>query len=197
MAAGLLETRNPFRDERASFLAGRFGIRLFILSLVMLFGATLIGFIVIRVQLGERGEWPVLPSLPAWLLLSTLLLVVSSGTVQASVVAYTRGAPAVARALFGLTFALGVAFLAIQAVSWIGWLADLERTVESTPGQRFAWTSFYVLTGTHAAHVIGGLVPMGWILLRPLGPGVRYCAAYWHFLGGVWLGIYAALAIGM
>ena len=190
-------SKNPFVDDRASFSAGRFGVRLFLASLAMLFAATIIGFVVIRVQLGERGEWPVLPPLPQWLWLSTALLAVSSATVQASVGAWRSQRTALARAAFGTTFLLGLVFLAIQTVSWLGWLRSLGDTMAASDAQRFAYTAFYVLTGTHALHVIGGLLPMSFVLVRPLGPAVRYCAMYWHFLGVVWLGIYVSLLIGM
>jgi cytochrome c oxidase subunit 3 len=58
----------------------------------------------------------------------------------------------------------------------------------------FAFT-FYLLTGLHAAHVLGGFVPLG-IVLHRAGEreysssrydGVRFCVWYWHYLGVIWL----------
>ena len=67
--------KNPFSDPRLRFEAGKLGMWLFLASLAMLFGATVIGFIVIRLQ---TDDWPAtLPPLPPILWLSTLLLLLS------------------------------------------------------------------------------------------------------------------------
>ena len=60
---------------------------------------------------------------------------------------------------------------------------------------------FYVLTGLHAAQVLGGLGPLAVVCRRPLAgsyrpgyhPGVRYCALYGHFLGAVWCVLFVAV----
>ena len=88
--------QTPFDNPIARFLAGRFGVWLFLISLGMLFGATLLGFLVIRIQ--NHDAWPKdLPGLPSLLWVSTLLLMLSSVTMQGAVGAARaqrqRGAP--------------------------------------------------------------------------------------------------------
>ena len=65
--------QTPFDNPIARFLAGRFGVGLFLISLGMLFGATLLGFLVIRIQ--NHDAWPNdLPRLPSLLWVSTMIL---------------------------------------------------------------------------------------------------------------------------
>ena len=53
---------------------------------------------------------------------------------------------------------------------------------------------FYAMTGLHAVHVIGGLIPLAIITIAAFqgmyGPkknaAIRYTAVYWHFLDAVW-----------
>ena len=93
----------------------------------------------------------------------------------------------------------GLVFLGIQAVAWV----ELVEQNLLITDNLYAWT-FYVLTGLHAAHVVGGLPPMLVTCWRAMharyGPenhrGIAYTAMYWHFLDGVWLVLYATLWIG-
>ena len=69
---------------------------------------------------------------------------------------------------------------------------------------RYLLTSFYVLTGIHAAHIVGGLIPLIIVATRATTgrytpayyPGVRYTAMYWHFLDVVWLTLFVTLQLG-
>ena len=52
---------------------------------------------------------------------------------------------------------------------------------------------FYILTGVHGVHVLGGLVALAAALKRRHLTGL--CAGYWHFMGGVWLYILFVLKV--
>ncbi len=199
---------SPFNNRSERFAAGRHGMLLFLLSVSMLFAASLIGYFVIRLQPYVREDaigWPSdLPPLPDILLLSTLILGLSSAAMHGALVAAKRGWTRRLRYFMMATLALGIGFLAMQGVAWSNWLAALEGMLGESEPHRWALAAFYVLTGIHAAHVVGGLIPMLLVTCRAwLGrysaahhPGVYYCAMYWHFLGIVWLILYVALIIG-
>jgi cytochrome c oxidase subunit 3 len=63
--------------------------------------------------------------------------------------------------------------------------------------------TFYMLTGLHAAHVVGGLVPLTLVMSRARRreysssshEGVQLCVHYWHYLGVVWLVLFSALEL--
>lgn len=185
------------------------GMWLLLLALGLLFASGLIGYLVMRIEL--RRGWPDLPPLPRGLWLSTAVLIISSGTMQLAVMAARQHRTVTTRLAMTLTIALGMAFLGLQAVCWIQWLGELHEHWSQESEFRFALAAFYVFTGLHAAHVIGGLVPMIIVTarLRSLpasehghssstlpGAGVEYCAMYWHFLDAVWLVLFATLLLG-
>ena len=175
---------------------GRFGMWLFIASLTMLFLASLVGFLLTRAYSANWNPF----DLPRGLWLSTALLVVADGfIIYAQRGARSDRMVAVKRGMAGaLVFAIG--FLVCQTVAWS---AMTESLVETNPAALAAYT-FYLLTGLHALHVIGGFVPLGFSLWRSIAgeytarnhAGLTYCAMYWHFLGVVWLVIVAALYFG-
>ncbi len=61
-----------------------------------------------------------------------------------------------------------------------------------------AWMSTWLLlTGMHAVHVVGGLLVWAWLLVAPESAwwraAVENSARYWHFVDAVWLVIFAVV----
>jgi cytochrome c oxidase subunit 3 len=197
--------RTPFHDSHARFLAGRFGLGLFLTSLAILFASTLVGFLVMRLQIGLAGQWPELPPLPRVLWLSTLVIVASSGTIQYALVSIRRDRQAGLSIGLMATLGLGTAFLVLQSIAWVQWIAPVAERWQDSNQWRFALTVFYIFTVLHAAHVVGGLIPMALVLARAIRAnyvsarhaGVHMCAMYWHFLDAVWLVLFAVLVLGV
>ncbi len=185
------------RSAPAPLAMGRLGMRLLLLALGMLFAATLTGYLAIR---GEAQAWPPpgVPRLPAALWISTLLIVLSSIAVQWAVRGIRRGLQAPLRNGLLVTTLLGVAFLVSQSINWFALVA-----VHFTARTNLYGFLFYLLTGLHAAHVIGGLVPLGLVTVRAWRgaytsashTGVEYTATYWHFLDVVWVILFAVLTL--
>lgn len=187
-------------------MAGILGLRLFLVSLAVLFGSGLTAFVFMRLHLQEQNVWPTdLPPLPKVLWASTAVLALSSATLQWALSGIRRGD--VGRLQGGLivTLLLGLMFLLLQARCWLVWLAEISQRWHESDEFRFALTSFYVLTGLHALHVIGGLVSLTIVARqavdraysRDFHPGVQYATTYWHFLGAMWLILYASLLLGL
>jgi cytochrome c oxidase subunit 3 len=191
---------DPFTDPAARLSAGRFGMWLFLLTLAVVFVATIIGYLAVRISPINASTWPPasMPPLPGVLFWSTGALLVSSWTMHRGVRACERGS--VSQGAWTLaTLVLGVAFLVLQLVAWREAVADNMRLRDHL----YAWT-FFVLTGLHGAHVVGGLIPLGVVTAKALrgryGPdrasGAIYCGMYWHFLDAVWIVLYATLWLG-
>jgi heme/copper-type cytochrome/quinol oxidase subunit 3 len=170
---------------------------LFLASLTMLFGGSLVGFIVIRVR---AAEWPPAgsPGLPGEFWISTALLVLISTLLVLAEKAADRGSTdRLSRMLAGAS-ALGIAFVLSQVSGWVRMAED-----SALPQNNLFLFGVYVLSFLHVLHVVGGLVPLVWVTLRSRRgaysatdhEGVTLVAMYWHYLGVVWLGILAVLAL--
>jgi cytochrome c oxidase subunit 3 len=197
----LLRLQNdPFTDPAARLSAGRFGMWLFLLTLAVVFVATIIGYLAVRISPINASTWPPpsMPPLPGVLFWSTGALLVSSWTMHRGVRACERGEASQGRWML-TTLVLGIVFLALQVIAWREAIADNMRIADHL----YAWT-FFVLTGLHGAHVVGGLIPLGVVTVKALGgrygpnraSGAIYCGMYWHFLDAVWIVLYATLWLG-
>ncbi|TIR40748.1 MAG: cytochrome-c oxidase, partial [Mesorhizobium sp.] len=142
------------------------------------------------------SDWQALP-LPRVLWFNTGVLVLSSIALQCASVAARRGeidAVRLGLVTAGLT---ALAFLVGQLVAWRELTAD-GYLLTANPANSF----FYLITGMHGLHILGGLVGLGrttagaWNGAPPerLRLSVELCAMYWHFLLFVWLAIFALLA---
>jgi cytochrome c oxidase subunit III len=91
----------------------------------------------------------------------------------------------------------GIAFVAGQLRAW-DQLRAAGDTISLNPSDSF----FYLLTGLHGLHVLGGLIVLGitadrvWRATAPDGArlSVQLCATYWHFLLVVWLVLFGLLS---
>jgi cytochrome c oxidase subunit 3 len=192
-AARLAMTR-----ERASSDPGTssLGMTLFLISLSVLFAAAIAGYLLVRLR---SAQWvpPGVAPLPLGLWASTLLLLVSSATMQGALLAIRGGKRETCARLLLATLALGAGFLLVQIYNW--WKMVAVDAVLATRSL-YAFT-FYMLTGLHALHVVGGLIPLsvtGWRARRGAYSwadfqGVRLMGMYWHFLGAVWLVLFFVL----
>lgn len=191
--------RSAATKDRPAPGAAPLGMAIFLASLAVLFVASLIGYAYVRVLAREAGNaWPPagMPALPGGLWLSTAVLLISSLTVHGALRAAGRGDARRTRDLLVATLVLGAAFLVSQVVAW--WhLITLDMPASKN---LYAFT-FWMLTGLHGLHVIGGLGPLAVTTWRSTRgryskedhTGVLLVAMYWHFLDCVWLVIFAVL----
>jgi cytochrome c oxidase subunit 3 len=171
---------------------------IFLISLSVLFAAAITGYLLVRLRAAQWVPAGVEP-LPSGLWASTVLLLVSSATMHGAVLAIGRGKRNASTRLLQATMALGIAFLFLQAFNW--WRMVALNNVLATRSL-YAFT-FYMLTGLHALHVIGGLIPLAVTAARARRgayswadfEGVRLMAMYWHFLGAVWLVLFVVLLL--
>ncbi|HUU82635.1 MAG TPA: heme-copper oxidase subunit III [Phycisphaerae bacterium] len=175
---------------------GTMGMWIFLASLTVLFAACVAGYLVVRSR-AEAWPPPDMPALPWGLWVSTCVILISSGTIQWALAGVRRNRYGALIGAMLITTLLGLVFLVSQAVNW-AWLIAINATVET--GGLYIFT-FYLLTGLHALHVIGGMVFLVIVTARSWEgrysathhAGVQYAAMYWHFLDGVWLFMFVLL----
>jgi cytochrome c oxidase subunit III len=143
----------------------------------------------------EMGEWRPAPA-PPLLWLNTGLLIASSGALQwARHAAWRRNMDGVRAGLLTASV-FAVAFLAGQLLAWRQ-LDAAGYYVTANPAAAF----FYLITGVHGLHVLGGLVALGRTMdkawrnfkVDQIRLSVELCATYWHFLLFVWLILFGVL----
>lgn len=181
----------PPEDGHPTPATALVGVGALLAAVAMLFVAFTTAYLARRQEAG----WLAI-AVPPVLWLNTAVLVLSSATLEGARVRITRGdVDGFQRGLWE-TAALGVLFLLGQVAAWRQ-LSAQGLYLASNPHSAF----FYLLTGLHGLHLLGGLGALGWVLLRASGgaytprahTGVGVFALYWHFMDGLWLYLFALL----
>jgi cytochrome c oxidase subunit III len=142
--------------------------------------------------------WPPEPThlnIP-YALVVTLVLVSSSVTCQLGVFAAEQGNVYGLRRWFTITFVMGLIFVLGQGYEYIQLVEEGTTISSSTYG-----SVFYLTTGFHGLHVIGGLVAFVYLLIRStmgrFTPAQATAAIvvsyYWHFVDVVWIGLFTTI----
>jgi cytochrome c oxidase subunit 3 len=141
------------------------------------------------VRRGLSDDWSSMHK-PPILFVNTAILLLSSAALELA----RRGLKSGARTQFSVWWTtgtvLGFLFLGGQTLAWMQ-LKDAGVYVATNPSSSF----FYVLTASHAFHLLGGLGALAYVdvqaLRLSLGPAKRTAidisAIFWHFLDGIWL----------
>lgn len=167
----------------------RFGTWVFLASEAFFFGGLLAAYVVLR---GSSATWVEPLGLGLGALLSALL--VASSLCSALAVRRLRaGARGAASAWLAVAALCALTFLGVQAYEWreLAHLGFVPRT-------SLAGASFYVLTGAHGLHVLGGVLWLAGssIALRRAGASTLHAelaALYQHFVDGVWAVLFVLL----
>ena len=125
--------------------------------------------------------------------LATVCLLSSSGSIAVALKSLGSGHIARFLVAWGLTIALGVAFLGFTAQEWQRLITIDGLTLRTN----LFGTTFYSLVGFHAAHVLLGVLMMTSVALLALtgrvnsehAPRVELVGWYWHFVDAVWLAV--------
>jgi cytochrome c oxidase subunit III len=146
-------------------------------------------------------------SVPAMLWVSTALILASSATFEVASRALRRGAREAYRRWLVVSLGLGFGFLVAQLLAWRG-LVGQGIYLATNPHSSF----FYLLTGLHALHLVGGIFGLSYLTLRARRHGaaakatgahddaaskerahVEAIGLYWHFMDGLWVYLFALL----
>jgi len=166
------------------------GFRIFLVIVGFLF-TLMVGAFADRLVL---GDWLAMPE-PWTLWLNTAFLLASSVALSRASKRLDSGAGDLkALVIFGVV--VGIAFVIGQLAAWMQLLSQ-GYLASANPAYAF----FYMLTGAHAVHVLGGLGVLVNLAFKlgggaepgRLGTALRLCAAYWHFLLIVWFVLFALL----
>ncbi|HLX64665.1 MAG TPA: cytochrome c oxidase subunit 3 [Planctomycetota bacterium] len=191
---------NAYETEYAEYPATqlgtspiKFGVWLFLASEVMFFTGLLGSYVVLR--FAQPAVFHEDAAKLNWMLaaLNTAILISSSFTMVLAVKhAHAQKLEDAGKFLI-ITFLLGCAFLGLKAIEYG---MKIEHGI--VPSTSLFFASYFTLTGCHALHIIGGLIPM-LLLFRKArngtltGEGTELLGLYWHFVDLVWIFLFPLL----
>ncbi len=172
----------------------KFALWLFMMSVVMLFGAWTSAYLVKRADAG----WAEI-ILPDLFKSTSVLVVLSSVTMVWAYRAAKRDNLERVKLALSLTVVLGIAFLVGQYYAFQEMIVLKQHFTGSNVSHSFLW----VLPAVHGLHIVSGLVFLGIVLTSAFNYKVHaksldqleMCATYWHFLGGLWLYLFVFLIL--
>ncbi len=154
-------------------------------SIVMMFAGLTSAFIV----KSNQTNWNTV-TLPKAFWISTVVILISSLTLQMALRSFKQREMSKYRSLIGITLILGAAFVAFQWIGFQGlWAQNI--TFKGAGAGQF----LYVIFGLHTLHVIGGIITLlvmfikafiGKVKLYSSVP-VEVMAIYWHFVDILWI----------
>lgn len=169
------------------YQALRFALWIGMGTIAMMFAALTSAYLVRK----PAGNWYEF-KLPVQFFISTIIIILSSVSIEWAYKSFKRGMESQYRWGILISFCLGIAFLYSQITAW-KMLTASGITIDLTVSGSF----LYVLTGIHAAHVLGGIAVLtvslliSWMsqfevtTLRILK--LDLVRQYWHFVDILWI----------
>ncbi len=172
----------PGASRSASFI----GLFVLLAGCVMVFAAFTGAFVFRR---GLSDDWASMPK-PPILFVNTAVLLASSFALEMARRALKAGIRSKFDSWWNTSALLGVLFLLGQALAWRQ-LKDVGIYVATSPSSSF----FYVLTASHAFHLLGGVAALIYVAVKsrrlsqraPTRTVIDISAIFWHFLDGLWV----------
>ncbi|MEX2336109.1 MAG: cytochrome c oxidase subunit 3 [Fulvivirga sp.] len=171
----------------------KFGLWLFMITVVMIFAALTSGYIVRQ----SEGNWVVF-ELPMELWITTGIIVLSSITMHWALLEAKKDNLEMVKIAISITTALGLLFLVGQFYVW-GVLVEHNIFFVGNPSGSF----LYVLSGLHGFHIISGVIFLMIVLFATFKYKVhsknllkiQMCASHWHFLDALWIYLFIFLLL--
>lgn len=156
-------------------------------SIVMMFAAFTSAYVV-RQAAGNWYEF----NLPEIFYYNTFVILLASVALQFSFQAFKKGQERMYKNWLILGFVLALAFLYLQYQGWLE-LYRLGIPIDGNPSGSF----IYIISGVHAAHVVGGVVALILALMHAFALPYKVTetrklrfdltVTYWHFVDLLWV----------
>jgi cytochrome c oxidase subunit 3 len=173
-----------------AYEAAKLGIWTFLATEVLLFGGLFTAYIVFRLKFPQMFREDHVHLDRVLGAVNTIVLICSSLTVALGIAAVRKGKQGALKLFLLLTILLAAAFLGIKYVEWTAKFAH-----GIFPGTDVFFSLYFMMTGLHGLHVLGGMLVLGGVLVLA-GRGrfsehyhtpVEISGLYWHFVDLVWI----------
>ena len=161
---------------------------------ILMFFMAFVSAYIVRKDMPNSAWIPL--QVPRILWLNTLILIASSFTLARAHSRFSAQDDEGFRHWWATTAFLGVLFVAGQILAWRQ-LAAQGIFLASNPSSSF----FYVFTGAHGVHLLGGILALLYVQFRATrkvarGTAIEVVSMYWHFMDGLWVFLFLLLYLG-
>jgi len=181
-------------------VGARMGMWLFLFTELILFGGMFIVYSVYRFTHQEEFHLAAQELNTIIGTFNTIVLLTSSLTMAASIVAIQRSKRSLSIFFQTLTILLALFFMANKYFEWTakfhhGIYPGSETLLNENSGQILFFGLYYVMTGLHALHVIVGVVMIA-VMMRFTAKGIvaydnyvrlENTGLYWHLVDIIWI----------
>jgi cytochrome c oxidase subunit 3 len=200
--------QHHFHTREQQFDTSKIGMWLFLTTEILLFGGLFVGFALMQQKYPDAflaAHHHLDRSLGA---LNTVVLLISSFTMVMAVWAAQTGRKKLLIGLLVATMACAFMFLGVKYFEYShkfheGLLPGkfYSHEGDTVPNQFVFFSFYFMMTGLHGFHILGGIAAISWLLVRAIrghfGPGyytpVDLVGLYWHLVDVIWIYLFPLL----
>jgi cytochrome c oxidase subunit 3 len=178
------------RVPQRAYITGMF----IALAGILMFFMAFVSAYIVRKDMPNSAWIPL--QVPRILWLNTLVLIASSFTLVRAHGRFTAKDEEGFRHWWATSTILGILFVVGQIIAWRQ-LAAQGIFLATNPSSSF----FYVFTGAHGVHLLGGILALLYTQFRATrkvarGTAIEVVSMYWHFMDGLWVFLFLLLYLG-
>jgi cytochrome c oxidase subunit III len=183
--------------KQAGMNPKKFALWLFMVSVIMIFGALTSAYIVRQAE----GNWLNF-DMPTMFWITTGIILTSSFTMHWAYFSAKKDDVEKTKVAMAITVILGIAFVVGQYLGWKELVSNgvylVGRDASGVSG-----SFLYIISGLHGVHVISGVIFLIFVLVAVFQlkvhskrlAQIEMCTTYWHFLDALWLYLFLFLLL--
>jgi len=202
------EFAHHFNSAEHEFESSKFGMWLFLVTEVLMFGGLFVGYIMFRnlypdlfLEVHHALDW----RLGA---LNTLVLLTSSLTMALAIAYIQRNRPGIAQVMLIITILCGATFMTIKYFEYMHKFHEglfpgkfYHSEEFKNPKASLFFSVYFMMTGLHGFHVLCGMGAITWVLIRTRRgefnsnyfTPVELVGLFWHLIDLIWIFLFPLL----
>jgi cytochrome c oxidase subunit 3 len=200
--------QHHFSTKEQQFDTAKIGMWLFLTTEILMFGGLFVGFGLMQGKFPEaflEAHHHLDRSLGT---LNTIVLLISSFTMVMAVWAASKSKQRQLIAYLLITLVCAGIFLAVKYLEYShkfheGLLPGrfYHHAGDTVPNQFMFFSFYFMMTGLHGLHIVGGMVVITWLLIRAMKghfnanyyTPVDMVGLYWHLVDVIWIYLFPLL----
>jgi cytochrome c oxidase subunit 3 len=200
--------QHHFTEPQQQVEASKLGMWLFLVTEILLFGGLFVGFGIMQ-SLYPEGFLQAHHHLDRTLgFVNTIILLTSSFTMVMAVHSAREDDRRKLILYLTLTLLFAAVFMGVKYVEYSHKFQDgllpgrfYAHAGDTAPGGAIFFAFYFMMTGLHGFHILGGIAVIGWILRRSIrgdfssryNTPVDLVGLYWHLVDLIWIYLFPLL----